>query len=178
MSEPNDDFRRVVDAAKRRIREIPLEEAEHRVAAGDLLLDVRDREEYEQEHIPGAANLSRGLLELKAHEIIGAKDRPVVVYCGGGYRFKGRASLAADPHGLKSLQWYSFSSPTWPESPAQTEPRPYPQKLWITLWITRPGEVPNPGQIAYLLPWSKNDQPFLPFLLNELQASHSITWSL
>jgi hypothetical protein len=29
-----------------------------------------------------------------------------------------------------------------------------------------------------LLPWSKNDQGFLPFFLNELRASHCATWSV
>jgi hypothetical protein len=55
---------------------------------------------------------------------------------------------------------------------------PYPQKLWITLWMTPPREVPFPGQIAYLLPWSKNDQPFSPFLLNGLRRTHCATWSV
>jgi hypothetical protein len=38
-----------------------------------------------------------------------------------------------------------------------------------------PRGIPFRRHIAYLLPWSKNDQPFLPFLLNELRASHCAT---
>ena len=44
----------------------------------------------------------------------------------------------------------------------------YPQNLWITLWTERLRDAPFRGQIAYLLPWSKNDQPFLPLFLNDL----------
>jgi hypothetical protein len=44
--------------------------------------------------------------------------------------------------------------------------------------MMRPRGILFPGQIAYLLPWSKNDQPFLPFLLNDLRASHCATWSV
>jgi hypothetical protein len=45
---------------------------------------------------------------------------------------------------------------------------PYPQKLWTTLWTARPAGMKFRGEIAYLLPWSKNDQAIFTCLLNGL----------
>ena len=47
-----------------------------------ILLDIRDKEEYETGHIPGAINISRGTLELKSHLIIPDKTKKIIVYCG------------------------------------------------------------------------------------------------
>jgi hypothetical protein len=46
----------------------------------------------------------------------------------------------------------------------------YPQKLWISLCIAKPNKYQNAGDIAYLLPWLKNDQDVWPLLISELQA--------
>jgi len=47
-----------------------------------ILLDVRDKEEYETGHIPNAINISRGSLDFKVHLIIPDKNAKVIVYCG------------------------------------------------------------------------------------------------
>ena len=54
-------------------------------AQGALILDVRTPQEYAGGHGPGAVNLP--LSEMTAaREIIGADDRPVIVYCQSGAR--------------------------------------------------------------------------------------------
>lgn len=54
-------------------------------AQGALILDVRTPQEYAGGHVPGAVNLP--LSEMTAaREIIGADDRPVIVYCQSGAR--------------------------------------------------------------------------------------------
>lgn len=87
-----DNFARLVEKASRRVRTIPPSELGARVRAGATVLDVRDREEYQQWHIQGASNLSRGTLEMRIHELIPDKDTPIVCYCGG----RGRGILAAN----------------------------------------------------------------------------------
>lgn len=87
-----DDFLRLVEKARQRIREIPPSELGARVRAGATVLDVRDRDEYCQWHIQGASNLSRGTLEMRIHELVPDKNAPIVCYCGGG----ARGALAAD----------------------------------------------------------------------------------
>lgn len=54
-------------------------------AQGALILDVRTPQEYAGGHVPGAVNLP--LSEMTAaREMIGAGDRPVIVYCQSGAR--------------------------------------------------------------------------------------------
>jgi rhodanese-related sulfurtransferase len=50
--------------------------------AGELLvLDVRERDAYEQGHIPGARLLPRGQLELRVNEDLPDPTRRIVVCC-------------------------------------------------------------------------------------------------
>lgn len=83
----------LVTAAKPRIREIPLDEAEQAIREADLLLDVREADEYATGHLPGAMLVPRGILEFKLSSTpeLGARDRKVVLYC----KTSGRAALAA-----------------------------------------------------------------------------------
>jgi phage shock protein E len=61
------------------------------VKSGALLLDVRTPEEYTQGHLEGAVNIPVQVLPQRIADV-GAKDRPVVVYCMSG----GRSQSAAD----------------------------------------------------------------------------------
>ena len=55
----------------------------------DLVLDVREPNEWGEGHLPGATNLPRGILELRAdpespvtdHALSANKDARVIVYC-------------------------------------------------------------------------------------------------
>ena len=47
-----------------------------------VILDVRDRDEFDAGHIPRAINLSRGMLEFKVTLMIPEKSATVIVYCG------------------------------------------------------------------------------------------------
>jgi rhodanese-related sulfurtransferase len=58
---------------------------------GYVFLDCRDQFEYKKGHIPGAMNISRGLMEWKIEKKIPNKDEKIVMYCKSG----GRSSLAA-----------------------------------------------------------------------------------
>jgi rhodanese-related sulfurtransferase/rubrerythrin len=64
------------------------------------LLDVREPEEYEQEHIPGALNLPLSELEERLEDIPG--DRELVVYCRSGRRSLAGASLINETSGLST----------------------------------------------------------------------------
>ncbi|MCC6993968.1 MAG: rhodanese-like domain-containing protein [Deltaproteobacteria bacterium] len=63
----------------------PGEEAHRLVEAGATLLDVRLPEEYQESHIKGAINIPVHELERRMSEL-GAKDKPIVVYCHSGGR--------------------------------------------------------------------------------------------
>ena len=83
----------LVAAAKARIQEVPVAAAEAAIAQADVLIDVREPDEYRQGHLPGAVNMPRGLLEfqLSAQPQLQARDLAIVLYC----KTSGRAALAA-----------------------------------------------------------------------------------
>ena len=51
-----------------------------------VILDVRDKEQYEEEHLPGAISLPRAAIELEIDEIIPDQDTHIVAHCGGNTR--------------------------------------------------------------------------------------------
>ena len=56
------------------------------IAAGAIVLDVREPDEYDQGALPGAVHIPRGHLEAQVEGRIARQDAPVVVYCAGGVR--------------------------------------------------------------------------------------------
>ena len=67
------------------VKEVLVEEAKLLIAAGALVIDVRERPAYEAKHIAGAllapvATLSAAI----PASLEGARTQPVVVYCGDG----------------------------------------------------------------------------------------------
>ncbi|MBV9229200.1 MAG: molybdopterin-synthase adenylyltransferase MoeB [Chloroflexi bacterium] len=51
-----------------------------------VLVDVREKHEWNEGYIPGAVHVPRGFLELQIEEAISDKDKTVVLYCAGGVR--------------------------------------------------------------------------------------------
>ncbi len=51
-----------------------------------VLLDVREKDEYREGHLPGAISLPRGFLELRVEQLVPDKRRPIIAYCAGGTR--------------------------------------------------------------------------------------------
>src|SRR5271165_5726380 len=51
-----------------------------------ILVDVREKNEWDEGYIPGAIHVPRGFLELRIEEAIPDKERQVVLYCAGGTR--------------------------------------------------------------------------------------------
>lgn len=83
----------LVAAAKTRVTEIPLSDAEAAIRDADVLIDVREESEFAAGHLPGAIHASRGMLEFKLSgtPALAARDLKVVLYC----KTSGRAALAA-----------------------------------------------------------------------------------
>lgn len=51
-----------------------------------VILDVRDTELYEEEHLPGAVSLPRAAIELEIDELVPNQDAHIVAHCGGSTR--------------------------------------------------------------------------------------------
>ena len=96
----------LVMAAKAQFREIPLAEADAALAAADVLIDVREADEFAAGHLQGAVHIPRGLLEFKlsAMPALQARDLNVVLYC----KTSGRAALSAVA--MQSMGYLNVSS--------------------------------------------------------------------
>lgn len=88
----------MLEAARSVVPAISVPEAQAKIEAGAMLLDVRDAPELQMHgRAQGAHHVPRGMLEFRAdaaspfHDPEFRTDRPVVLYCASG----GRAVLAA-----------------------------------------------------------------------------------
>jgi rhodanese-related sulfurtransferase len=86
-------FLRLVDAARKHIRETSIEEVKEMIDAGaDVeIIDVREDGEWAAGHLPSARHIGKGVIERDIEAQVD-RDRPIVLYCGGGYR----SALAAE----------------------------------------------------------------------------------
>jgi rhodanese-related sulfurtransferase len=87
-------FLRIVEDARKRIRETTVDEVKAKQDSGEkfLLIDVREDNEYAKDHLPGAIHLGRGIIERDIEERVPDLNTTMVLYCGGGFR----SALAAD----------------------------------------------------------------------------------
>lgn len=83
----------LVMSAKSQILEIPVSDAERAIGDADVLIDVREADEFAAGHLPGAVHVSRGMLEFRmsSDPALSARDSKFVLYC----KTSGRAALAA-----------------------------------------------------------------------------------
>ena len=86
-------FEKLVADAKKKITEISPQDAAAKSKSGDAIIaDVREKDEWDEEHIPGAIHMSRGTIELDIEETIPDTNTLIICHCGGG----GRSALAAE----------------------------------------------------------------------------------
>jgi molybdopterin/thiamine biosynthesis adenylyltransferase/rhodanese-related sulfurtransferase len=78
-------YRELLQQVKSEIDEVTSSQAAAR-ADEPVFLDVRERDEWEEGHIPGAVWIPRGNLEGRVEQALPDRERPVVVYCAGGSR--------------------------------------------------------------------------------------------
>ena len=117
----------VIRQIKSQVDEVdPAEVSEH-LGNGITLIDVRESEEWDAGHIPGAKHVPRGYLESRIEGAAPDRDARVVVYCASGTR----SALAA--HTLQDLLGYeNVASMTG----------------GITLWKDRGYEVEVPQSLS------------------------------
>lgn len=86
-------FQKLVAEAKRNITEISATEAAEKLRSGEaLIVDVREKDEWDEAHIPDAIHMSRGTIELDIEEKVPDTNAMIICHCGGG----GRSALAAE----------------------------------------------------------------------------------
>jgi phage shock protein E len=86
-------FEKLVAEAKKKITEIsPTESAEKLKGGEAVIVDVREKDEWDEEHVPHAIHMSRGTIELDIEEKVPDLNAMIICHCGGG----GRSALAAE----------------------------------------------------------------------------------
>ncbi len=79
-------YRELLQRVKAEIEEIGAEVARRRADDGAVVIDVRERDEWEEGHIPRALHIPRGFLESRVETAVPDRTRPVVLYCASGNR--------------------------------------------------------------------------------------------
>jgi rhodanese-related sulfurtransferase len=121
----------VIRQIKSQIEEVDPSEVNSATSNGNgnrpVLIDVRESEEWDAGHIPGARHVPRGYLESRIEGAVPDRSANVVLYCASG----NRSALAA--HTLKELMGYeNVSSMTG----------------GITLWKDRGYDVETPKSLS------------------------------
>lgn len=77
-------YRDLLEQTKGEIRELDARAAQ--TVDGALWIDVREADEWQEGHIPGAVHVPRGFLESRIESVVPDRERALVVYCAGGAR--------------------------------------------------------------------------------------------
>jgi rhodanese-related sulfurtransferase len=87
-------FLKLVNDAKKRVKETNVAEVRQRMEGGEkfLLVDVREDNEWAAGHLPGAVHMGRGVIERDIETRVPETSTKMVLYCGGGFR----SALVAD----------------------------------------------------------------------------------
>ena len=91
-------YRELLQEAKASIEEVDARRAQELLEDEDspLLVDVRERDEWEQGRIAGAVHVPRGHLESKIEAAAPDRSRAVLLYCSAGNRSAFAAKTLAD----------------------------------------------------------------------------------
>ena len=99
-------LRDLMQQIRERVPEVTPQDVAQMLERGEelMLVDVREREEFEQGCIPGAVHIARGFLELRIEQLAPDRKTRIVLHCAGGTR----SLLAAD--NLRALGYRNVSS--------------------------------------------------------------------
>jgi rhodanese-related sulfurtransferase len=99
-------FLKLVNEAKKKIKETNVADVKRRIDAGEkvLLVDVREDNEWANGHIPDAVNLGRGIIERDIEQQVPDTGAKMILYCGGGFR----SALVAD--NLQKMGYHNVES--------------------------------------------------------------------
>ena len=87
-------FLKLVQDAKSRVPELTVDQVKAKLDRGERfhLVDVREDNEWQRDHLPKAIHLGKGIIERDAEQKLPDHAAEIVLYCGGGFR----SALAAD----------------------------------------------------------------------------------
>lgn len=81
-------FKQLMDEARKDVPEWTTDQVRKVLSNGGdaTVLDVREKEEYRDGHLPGAISVPRGFLDMQVEEVVPDKSTQLILYCAGGTR--------------------------------------------------------------------------------------------
>jgi adenylyltransferase/sulfurtransferase len=80
-------YRELLQQTRAEISEVDATQARDRIESGEpVVVDVREQDEWDEGHIPGAVHVPRGHLESRIERLAPDPARPVLLYCSVGNR--------------------------------------------------------------------------------------------
>jgi len=76
-------FDDVMREAREAVPEVTIDQVRERATGNGkdiVLVDVREREEYREGHLPGALSLPRGFLEMRVEQAVPDRNAPIIAY--------------------------------------------------------------------------------------------------
>ena len=145
-------YRELLRQVRSEIEEVDAVRAsELRDGGGTVFVDVRERNEWDEGHIPGAVHVPRSYLESKIEQAVPGRETDLVVYCASGNR-SALAAKALEELGYESVASLSGGFADWkrngfpfdlPRALDETKRRRYSRHLLIP-------EVGEEGQLRLL----------------------------
>lgn len=92
-------FKDIMNDARLVVPEVTVDQVKQRLAGNGKqvhLIDVREKEEYREGHLPGAVSVPRGFLEMQIEEKVPDREAEVIAYCQGGTRSLIAAKILKD----------------------------------------------------------------------------------
>jgi len=117
MKQHSPGFVSLVSAAKKNVKEISAQTLKKMIDQKQsfYLIDVREDSEWANGAIPSSIHLSKGVIERDIEKNIADYNKPIVVYCSGGFR----SALVADnlqKMGYTDIHSLSGGSTAWGEA--------------------------------------------------------------
>src|SRR5215210_730389 len=81
-------YRELLQSVKHEIQEIDARHARELLDVDPTVavVDVRERDEWDEGHLPNATHIPRGSLESRIEQAVPDRTRPVLLYCAAGNR--------------------------------------------------------------------------------------------
>jgi molybdopterin/thiamine biosynthesis adenylyltransferase/rhodanese-related sulfurtransferase len=152
LKQPMGTYRDLLQQVKSEIDELDSAGAREFIADDSpVIVDVREREEWDEGHLPGAVHVPRGHLESRIERAVADKSQPVLLYCASGNR-SAFAAKTLEELGYERVASLAGGFTDWkrnglpfevPQSLDETKRRRYSRHLLIP-------EVGEEGQLRLL----------------------------
>src|SRR3954449_6463576 len=103
----------VIRKIRSQVEEVDPAEVREHLGNGVVLVDVRESEEWDAGHIPGAKHVPRGYLESRIEGAVTDRAQRVVLYCASGNRSALAAKTLRDELGYENVESMTGGITLW-----------------------------------------------------------------